>query len=367
MIGFETSRRRRAGDDVQDAGRQPAVLQELREREHRERGLLGGLHHHRAAGGDRRADLARPHRVREVPGGDEVAGADRLAHHQHPALRVAGDLEVAVDPQRLAREPAEELGGVGQLRLRLRDRLAHLEGHQQRQVVGPLVQLENARWRISERSFGAVAAQLGLGLAGRVERGLGVVGVASATSQNVSPVAGSSTARVAPPEASRHSPADQELLRRGVDDGLLIAGMAHTEVLPERCLGDASAKRDFRPSVLLSIGAGGDTTMKCAAITLTLVAALALPAGAGAKWVVPGKGFGHGVGMSQYGAFGFAKHGPLLRQDPAPLLQGRGDQQSGHAQGAGPARPPALVRSPSATPPRPAARASTRTRTTRSG
>jgi stage II sporulation protein D len=49
--------------------------------------------------------------------------------------------------------------------------------------------------------------------------------------------------------------------------------------------------------------------MKRAVITLALVAALALPAGAAAKWVVPGKGFGHGVGMSQYGAFGFAKQG----------------------------------------------------------
>jgi stage II sporulation protein D len=37
---------------------------------------------------------------------------------------------------------------------------------------------------------------------------------------------------------------------------------------------------------------------------------LLLPAGAAAKvWVVKGAGFGHGVGMSQYGAYGYAKHG----------------------------------------------------------
>jgi stage II sporulation protein D len=47
----------------------------------------------------------------------------------------------------------------------------------------------------------------------------------------------------------------------------------------------------------------------------TLLAAicclLAFPAAAGAakRWVVKGAGFGHGVGMSQYGAYGFAKHG----------------------------------------------------------
>jgi stage II sporulation protein D len=38
--------------------------------------------------------------------------------------------------------------------------------------------------------------------------------------------------------------------------------------------------------------------------------ALAVPAAASAKvWVVNGAGFGHGVGMSQYGAYGYAKHG----------------------------------------------------------
>jgi stage II sporulation protein D len=46
--------------------------------------------------------------------------------------------------------------------------------------------------------------------------------------------------------------------------------------------------------------------------TLTLAAAaaaLCLPSGAAGKWVVHGKGYGHGVGMSQYGAFGLAKKG----------------------------------------------------------
>jgi stage II sporulation protein D len=43
----------------------------------------------------------------------------------------------------------------------------------------------------------------------------------------------------------------------------------------------------------------------CAALT-----AGALPATAsGAQWVIHGRGFGHGVGMSQYGAYGYAKHG----------------------------------------------------------
>jgi len=44
--------------------------------------------------------------------------------------------------------------------------------------------------------------------------------------------------------------------------------------------------------------------------TLLLAAgSAAAPASAAVKWVVHGRGFGHGVGMSAYGAYGYAKHG----------------------------------------------------------
>jgi stage II sporulation protein D len=43
-----------------------------------------------------------------------------------------------------------------------------------------------------------------------------------------------------------------------------------------------------------------------AALLFLLVAP---PADAAVSWVVKGHGFGHGVGMSQYGAYGYAKHG----------------------------------------------------------
>jgi stage II sporulation protein D len=45
------------------------------------------------------------------------------------------------------------------------------------------------------------------------------------------------------------------------------------------------------------------------ASALALVAAAAGPANAASRLVIRGAGFGHGVGMSQYGAYGFAKHG----------------------------------------------------------
>ena len=50
-------------------------------------------------------------------------------------------------------------------------------------------------------------------------------------------------------------------------------------------------------------------------LTLALLASLALAAGASASvnWKVHGRGFGHGVGMSAYGAYGFAKHGKSYR------------------------------------------------------
>jgi stage II sporulation protein D len=48
-----------------------------------------------------------------------------------------------------------------------------------------------------------------------------------------------------------------------------------------------------------------------ATVCATLAAAPA--ARAGVQWVVTGHGFGHGVGMSQYGAYGYAEHGKGYR------------------------------------------------------
>jgi stage II sporulation protein D len=46
------------------------------------------------------------------------------------------------------------------------------------------------------------------------------------------------------------------------------------------------------------------------------------PAQAGVTWVVHGRGFGHGVGMSQYGAYGYTKHGKGYRFILAHYYQG---------------------------------------------
>src|SRR5690349_4522444 len=43
--------------------------------------------------------------------------------------------------------------------------------------------------------------------------------------------------------------------------------------------------------------------------TLCAVLVLAAPASAATTFTIKGAGFGHGVGMSQYGAMGYASHG----------------------------------------------------------
>ena len=49
-------------------------------------------------------------------------------------------------------------------------------------------------------------------------------------------------------------------------------------------------------------------------LVATVAAFGAMASVADASWVVKGRGFGHGVGMSQYGAYGFARHGRTYRQ-----------------------------------------------------
>src|SRR3954453_22306334 len=51
-------------------------------------------------------------------------------------------------------------------------------------------------------------------------------------------------------------------------------------------------------------------------LTVLVTALLVLPASAGAatRWTVKGGGWGHGIGMSQYGAYGMALQGSSYRE-----------------------------------------------------
>ena len=56
--------------------------------------------------------------------------------------------------------------------------------------------------------------------------------------------------------------------------------------------------------------------MRKALLTTLLAVLLAYPATAGAasRWVVKGGGWGHGIGMSQYGAYGMAQDGKSYKE-----------------------------------------------------
>ena len=123
ISGAMTDARRARGDDVEHAAGQAGLLEDLRQREHRQRRLLGGLDDHRAAGRDGRADLARAHRQREVPRRDRAGtgptGCFIVSRRPAP---VGADRVAALDAHRLLGEPAQELGGVGDLGLGLGQR-----------------------------------------------------------------------------------------------------------------------------------------------------------------------------------------------------------------------------------------------------
>jgi stage II sporulation protein D len=53
--------------------------------------------------------------------------------------------------------------------------------------------------------------------------------------------------------------------------------------------------------------------MRTRLLTLLLFLCLASSAEASVSWLIKGHGFGHGVGVSQYGAYGYAKHGKGYR------------------------------------------------------
>lgn len=69
---------------------------------------------------------------------------------------------------------------------------------------------------------------------------------------------------------------------------------------------------------------GWDPEMRRFAALPTVLACLALPVAASAStiFVVKGRGFGHGIGMSQYGAQGFAQHGWDYRRILARYYKG---------------------------------------------
>ena len=82
---------------------------------------------------------------------------------------------------------------------------------------------------------------------------------------------------------------------------------AHHSALPPR----RRTAPSTRPPRVAQLGRRGRLTLAGALAALTLLVA-AGPAGAWSSesdFVIDGHGWGHGIGMSQWGCYGYAKHG----------------------------------------------------------
>ncbi len=128
---------RLAEHQVQHARRQPGVDEGLHELHRAGRRLLRRLQDDRAPGGQRAADLAGRRAHREVPRRERGHHADRLAQHGMAHAGLAGD-DAAIQAPPLLRVPFEDLAAPQDFELRLRDRLALLQGHRGGHLIGPL-------------------------------------------------------------------------------------------------------------------------------------------------------------------------------------------------------------------------------------
>lgn len=87
-----------------------------------------------AAGGERGRGLARQHGGREIPGRQQGCDADRLTGERHLCARQVAGQALDIQAQRFLSVIGDEVGGIGDLAARFRQRLALFQRHQQREV-----------------------------------------------------------------------------------------------------------------------------------------------------------------------------------------------------------------------------------------
>ena len=124
--------RAEAGDEVEDAGGQADLLEDLGQRVRRQRRDLGRLQHDGAAGGQRRGDLGDHLVQRVVPRRDGADDADRLLDDERVGdllLELVGLQDRGVRPQHPHR--VADLDGLAE-----GQRRAHLGADEQRDLVG---------------------------------------------------------------------------------------------------------------------------------------------------------------------------------------------------------------------------------------
>ncbi len=121
-----------AGDDVDDAGRQLGLAEDVAEEERRERRRLGRLEHDGVPGRERGRDLPGQHQQREVPRDDLAGDAERLR------LAVRERVLELVGPARVVEEVRR---GERQVDVaRLLDRLAAVQRLEHRELARALLQ-----------------------------------------------------------------------------------------------------------------------------------------------------------------------------------------------------------------------------------
>src|SRR3954452_3893396 len=67
-------------------------------------------------------------------------------------------------------------------------------------------------------------------------------------------------------------------------------------------------------SLVIALAAAAVSAGSAAGASVCGSGCVAAPAGSGALFLFSGHGWGHGVGMSQYGAYGYAQHGATYEQ-----------------------------------------------------
>ena len=126
--------------DLEHARGQAGIVEDPTDLERGQRGELGGLEDHRAAGGQAGAELAEDLQRREVPRRDAGGDPDRLLERDDPLGAGRGRDGHAVDPAGLLGEPVDEADAVLDLADGLGDRLALLAAQQLGELVDALLE-----------------------------------------------------------------------------------------------------------------------------------------------------------------------------------------------------------------------------------
>jgi hypothetical protein len=127
------------GTTLSDAGRQACLREDRSQHERGERGLGRGLQHHRASGREGRSDLPAREVEREVPGHDGAhdTHGDPLREHEVAGVHRPHLTAHLVGPARVV---AQHLHRLGDVDLRLEQRLAVLPGLDLRELLGALLE-----------------------------------------------------------------------------------------------------------------------------------------------------------------------------------------------------------------------------------